>query len=178
MIKNIQISQKISLILCFAALLVLAGCSFFREENNINNTDKFSYQDLNVNLSEDGKSFFCEVKDLLGYFEIAETNVQNNCNLEIQFSSEVNSGKAKLILTKPDNSTETLKEIDSNKNGSCSENLYINCVSGVNKIKLVGENCTGNFEISQNNEKVFNYTQYNMFNKPPMDLVLNSKNNI
>ena len=166
--------KKVCLLLCFAMMFMLVGCSNESEEDysgNYNYSDdssiagdnNFSSQNSTTNWSDDGKTFFGKMGKFNGSMELAHADVQSNCNVEICFSGNISKGKAKLVLVKPDLSVETLKEIDSNKDSSYKENLYVACDIGTNKIKFVGENYKGNFEVSQVNERVFEYT--GLFNK-------------
>ena len=165
---------KICSIPLFIMLFALAGCSYKNknytdnhstDDHSIANNDSFSCQNSNFNVSDDGKSFFAEIGNLDGHFELAKTDVQNDCDVEIYFSGNIKSGKAKLVLVKPDASVEILKEMSTDENNSYEENLRVSCDTGINKIKIVGENYSGSFEITQNNNRLFNYTIDNMFDE-------------
>lgn len=116
-----------------------------------------------MNLSNDEKSFFYEIGHLEGFFEVASANLQENCQTKIHFDIKLNSGKAKLALIKPNGSAQILKEIISSGNKDYSEDLLVNCTPGINKIKIVGENFSGSFEISQPENKTFDYTKKSVF---------------
>ena len=139
----------------------MAGCSYNHKDYNsdykIAGDDSYSCQNRSINLSDDKKSVFCKINHIDGFFEIANADLLDNCNVKINFEGSIKSGKAKLVLVKPDGSIQILKEITSTENENYSEDILLNCSRGVNKIKFVGENCKIEFKISQFDNEVFNY---------------------
>ena len=65
--------------------------------------------------------------------------------------------KLKIVLINSKAKCETLKEVDSSLESHFDGNLSINCLSGVNKIKIVGYDCKGIVNLSQNEEMIFKF---------------------
>ncbi len=161
--------KKVCLLLCLVMMFMLVGCSNeskvdysghynYSDNSSIAGENNFSSQNSTINYSDDGKTLFGKMGRLNGSMELAHADIQSNCSVEISFSGRISEGKAKLVLVKPDLSVETLKEIEAGKDNSYKDSLSVSCDTGVNKIKFVGENYKGNFEVSQIGEKVFEYT--------------------
>lgn len=168
MIKKVYYKMDF-LLMCFLIFFTITGCSLnhknYYSDYDIVNNDSYSCQNCNINFSDDGRSIFCKIGSLEGHFEIANADLSNNCSVKIRFEGNIESGKAKLVLVKPDESVEILKEIISTENKIYSSDLLVACSSGINKIKFVGENYRGSFEISQSGNNLFNYTDSNLFSK-------------
>lgn len=132
MIKKVHCNKLIFLLACFF-MITIAGCSSDRKnydsDYDIVNGNYHSRQNCNINLSDNGKSISYEIGYLEGHFEVANANLSNNCSAKIHFESNIISGKAKLVLVKPDKSVEILKEVISTENKIYSEDLSIACSS-------------------------------------------------
>ncbi|MDO4199485.1 MAG: hypothetical protein Q4D57_01815 [Clostridia bacterium] len=139
--------------------LMLSGCrkSGYNDNNSIVSKDssgsnKFS----SVSPLESGKHYG-KIGKLDGFWSVLEANVGKDTEavLHIKFTS--NSGKGKLVLVKPNSEVEVLAEVISGQDKEHFEgDVSAKCISGVNKIKIVGENYGGSFEIYQPNGVIFN----------------------
>ena len=163
--------HRILKILILALLpIMLSGCS-----NNYNNNqsmeNRYDYNDNKLIASEgsycnvvnssikpliNGK--ICgEIGALYGVDEILAANVDKNTESKLQIKLTANSGKGKLVLVKPDSEVEILAEtVFGEEHNQFEGNISVKCIPGVNTIKVVGENYSGNFEIYQPNEVLFN----------------------
>lgn len=149
-------------ILIFLALpLVFSGCGNLGHHNYNDNksiaSENDSYKAVFSNLSPiTNGSMHGEIKKIDGFMQILEASVSEDTETALHISITANSGKAKLVLVKPNSEIEILGEAISGKdNKHYEENVSVRCLSGINKIKLVGENYGGNFEISQPREILF-----------------------
>ena len=135
---------------------VLTGChigSFltgvYYNDQEIASTDKYNCQMSSRNIEDDGKSYVANFGRLDGAQQIAVADVETDCDGEINFSINANSGKAKLVLVDPNSNVEVLKEVSVQNERSYSGNISVHCSKGRNVIKLVAENFGGDFKISQ-----------------------------
>lgn len=148
---------------------MLSGCGN-NYSNNKSVANQYDYNDDKLIASEtssynvinssikpltDGK--ICgEIGKLYGADEILAANVSNDIESTLQIKFTATSGKGKLVLVKPNSEVEVLAEVISEKeNNQFEGNVSVKCVSGANKIKIVGENYSGNFEIYQPDEILF-----------------------
>lgn len=158
---NVKYVKVICLLLSFVMLFTLFGCSnnesVYDDNSKIAFQDNFSVISQINNISDDKRSFSSHISHLNGCFEVAEADIKGKCDVEICFSGDIKSGKAKIVLVKPDNKVEILKEVVAGQDNSYSYNLNVSCDVGLNKVKFVGKNYIGNFELSPKNEKVFDY---------------------
>ena len=163
--SNVKYVKMICLLLSFVMLSMLFGCSMGHDDNeNVYNDDSkialqnnFSTKGQNSKISDDESSFSSNMKHLNGCFQVAEADIKDKCDVEMCFSGEIKSGKAKVVLVKPNNEVVILKEVVAGQDNSYFCNLTVSCDVGLNKIKFVGQDYSGNFELSQKNEKVFDY---------------------
>lgn len=160
---SILIFLPIFFFMFFAITRCLHNHKDYNNDYKIAGLDNYSCKNRNMNLSGNEKSVFYEIGHLEGFFEVASANLQKNCQAKIHFDIKLNSGKAKLVLIKPNGSVQILKEIISSGNKGYSEDLLVSCTPGINKIKIVGENFSGSFEISQPENKIFDYTKKSVF---------------
>lgn len=91
---------------------------------------------------------------LEGCKDILEANIQQDIETTLHIQLNANSGKGKLVLVKPNSEVEILVEVTS-ENNHFEGDVSAKCISGTNKIKIVGENYSGNLEIYQPKEVVF-----------------------
>ncbi len=162
---NVKYAKMICLLLSFVMLSMLFGCSMGHDDNEnvYNNNSKIAFRNncsakgQSNKISDDEKSFYSHIWHLNGCFQVAEADIKDKCDVEMCFSGEIKSGKAKIVLVKPNNKVEILKEVVAGQDNSYSCNLNVSCDVGLNKIKFVGKNYRGNFELSQKDEKVFDY---------------------
>ena len=162
---NVKYVKLICLSLFFVMLSMLFGCSMGHDDNeNVYNDDSkialqnnFSTKNQHNKISDDEKSFSSDIWHLNGCFEVAEADIKDKCDVEMCFSGEIKEGKAKVVLVKPNNEVEILKEVVAGQDNSYSCSLNVSCDVGLNKIKFVGKNYRGDFELFQKNEKVFDY---------------------
>ena len=154
---------KILKILFFIALpLIFSGCSQNNLNDNYYNDNKLIAEKNNHGIMssstsplENGKTH-SEIPKLDGFIEILEANVNKDTETTLHIKLTVNSGKAKLVLVKPNSEIETLAEAISEKDSKQVESdVSVRCISGANKIKMVGKNYSGNIEIYQPNEVIF-----------------------
>lgn len=148
--------------------LMLSGCGILNQNQN-----RYSYNDNKIIANEadrgsavsligspikNGKKY-SKVKKIDGVFKILEANINKDTNVTLHINMVADSGKGKLVLVKPNSEVEILAEVISGKESNHFEgNVSIKCDPGNNKIKIVGENYGGNFEIQQPNEVIFNDT--------------------
>ena len=142
----------------FASLpFILTGChtaGTFNEDyyndQKIASSHSFSCRNYwNGSFQDDGKAYAVQVKGFNGGCQLAFADVETDCDGEINFSINANSGKAKLVLVDPNSNVEVLKEVSVQNERSYSGNISVHCSKGRNVIKLVAENFGGDFKISQ-----------------------------
>ena len=144
--------------------LMLSGCSLlgrskYNDDKLIASQDnggsnKFS----SVSPLENG-NHYGKIGELDGFWQILEANVSNDKETVLHINFTAHSGKGKLVLVKANSEIETLAEVMSKQGRENFEgDVVVKCISGTNKIKIVGENYGGNFEICQPNGVVFNNT--------------------
>ena len=154
--------RKIFKLLILIALpFVFTGCA---------SSNKYDYSDNKVIASEDDKyntvsysvspmtngSIHGEIKKFDGTRKILESKVSEETETALHISFIASSGKAKLVLVKPNLEVEVIKEVVAEKDNQNYEgDISVLCAAGNNKIKLVGENYGGSFEISQPKEILF-----------------------
>lgn len=139
--------------------LMLSGCgkSGYNDSNAIVSKDsggsnKFS----SVSPLGNGKHYG-KIGELNGFWTILEANVSRDIETVLHITFTSNSGKGKLVLVKPNSEVEVLAEVISGQDKEHFEgDVSVKCISGLNKIKLVGENYGGDFEIYQPNGVIFN----------------------
>ena len=72
-------------------------------------------------------------------------------------SIDLERGKLKIVLINSEAKCETLKDVDSSVESHWDGNLLINCLNGVNKIKIVGYDCKGIINLSQDEGMIFKF---------------------
>lgn len=163
--------HRILKILAFTLLpLMLSGCgSNYSNDKSLAN--QYDYND-NKLIASEGNNYnvvnssikpltngkICgEIGKLYGANEILAANVSKDTESKLKIKLTANSGKGKLVLVKPNSEVEVLAEaISGGENNQFEGNISVKCISGVNTIKVVGENYSGDFEIYQPNEILFN----------------------
>lgn len=91
-----------------------------------------------------------------GHCEILEANLDKDIETVLHIRITATQGKGKIVLVKPNSEVEILAEAISEENKNFEGDISIKCTPGNNKIKIVGKNYGGNFEIQQPNEIMFN----------------------
>lgn len=153
--------SKFFKILALAAIpLMFAGCSSnnYNDNNFIANEDArgtLKFSTMNLQPSEDCRQHG-KIGELDGIRKVAQANIDKDQEVALHISFAANSGKGKLVLVKPNSEVEVLAEVTSEKGSEHFEgNVVVKCIPGVNKIKIVGENYGGDFEIYQPNGVIF-----------------------
>lgn len=99
-----------------------------------------------------------------GFLRSLGRKVSNNCFASIRSSIDLERGKLKIVLINSNAECETLKEVDSSLESHWEEDLSINCLNGINKIKIVGYDCKGIVNLSQNQDMIFKFECGNNLN--------------
>lgn len=148
-------------IIALAAIpLMFAGCSRnnYNDNNFIENEDAkgtLKFSTMNLQPSEDCRQHG-EIGELDGIRKVAQANIDKDQEVALHISFAANSGKGKLVLVRPNSEVEVLAEVTAEQDKEHFEgDVSAKCISGLNKIKLVGENYGGNFEIYQPSGVVF-----------------------
>ena len=144
---------------------VLTGCHVgssssgdYYNDSKIASSNSFSCRKgWNGNPQDDGKSYAVQVEGFDGNCQLAVADVETDCDGEINFSINANSGKAKLVLVDPNLNVKVLKEVNAQNEHSYSGNISVHCSKGSNVIKIVAENYSGDFKISQQ-DMLFKYS--------------------
>ncbi len=163
--------SKFFKILALAAIpLMLSGCgNSYDQDKSMANKYDYSNNQLLANTDEHMNAMCCSISPLdngkhygkfekiYGFCSVLEANVGQDTETVLHIKFNANSGKGKLVLVKPNSEVEVLAEVISEKDKEHFEgDVSAKCVQGVNKIKIVGENYGGSFEIYQPNGVIFN----------------------
>lgn len=152
------------MVLIFCCLFALASCKNsqkggeYYDSKKIAEPDSFSTYDCSSNVSDSGKAYTCSFGKLDGFFEVARAEVSNNCFASIRGSIDLERGKLNVVLINSKSECEVLKELDSSQESRFDGDLSINCLNGINKIKIVGYDCEGIVNLSQNEEMIFRFS--------------------
>lgn len=114
------------------------------------------------NVKENGKSLEYKAKTLKGNFLVAQADIKQECEYNFSLDISVDAGKAKLILVKPDNTIELLKEVFAGSENKFNGNISFYCNIGFNKIKFVGSNFKGQFKLTQT-DNLFDFVEFSVF---------------
>lgn len=153
-------------------VLLFSGCGLFPSKTNYKNdksmssSDRKNYYDddeairssddegsmstSNQNI-DDSNNIIYRASKLDGFVALGEVSVPSETKTTMHFSITAKSGKAKLVLLRPDLKVEVLKEIISDKDGRFDGDVSFVCPKGVCKLKIVGDNFGGECKISQTN---------------------------
>lgn len=154
-------SKFLEIFALIAIPLMFAGCSSNNYNDNkfIANEDArgtLKFSTMNLQPSEDCRQHG-EIGKLDGIRRVAQANIDKDQEVALHISFAANLGKGKLVLVKPNSEVEVLAEVISGQDKEHFEgDVSVKCISGLNKIKLVGENYGGDFEIYQPNGVIFN----------------------
>lgn len=146
-------------VLAFALLpLIFSGCRNstqydYNDNKIIASENNYSAKSISISPLTNGK-INGEIGKLEGCKNILEANIQQDTEVTLHIQFTANSGKGKLVLVKPNSEVEILEEVTS-ENNYFEGDVSAKCISGTNKIKIVGENYSGNIEIYQPKEVVF-----------------------
>lgn len=157
-------------------VFLFSGCGFYKSGINDHNDNKASNSfndngnrnyyndDEAMSMSDNGCSMKMSnqnidannnivytVGKLDGFVALGEVSVPSETKTTMHFSITAKSGKAKLVLLRPDLKVEVLKEIISDKDGRFDGDVSFVCPKGVCKLKIVGDNFGGECKISQTN---------------------------
>ncbi len=149
-------------IICTALILICTGCSpkysyIYNDNGKIADTNSFSMQTSSRKLNATSTILTYEVKRFSGCFEVARANVENKTDTELHFTVNANKGKVKLVLVKANSQVEVLKEVIFDKESKYDGTIKVTCNSNDETLKVVGDNFSGTFEISQPDDKPFNF---------------------
>lgn len=136
----------------FLICLSLTGCSNKDYNNNKALTAQYnSTQEIlsSMTTSKNGKVLEYKARTLRGHFLVAEADVQQECEYSFSLNISADVGKAKLILVKPDNTIEVLKEVIAGSENKFNGNISFHCNIGLNRIKFVGSDFKGQFKLTQ-----------------------------
>ena len=146
-------------VLAFTLLpLMFSGCRNstqydYNDNKIIASENNYSAKSISISPLTNGK-INGEIGKLEGCKNILEANIQQDTEVTLHIQFTANSGKGKLVLVKPNSEVEILEEVTS-ENNYFEGDVSAKCISGTNKIKIVGGNYSGNFEIYQPKEVVF-----------------------
>ena len=153
--KFLKLLIFISLPLIFSGCGNLINQSTYNDNKIIaNESDHGSAVSLSGSPMENGKKYF-KAKKIDGVWKILEANINTDTNITLHIKMTADSGKGKLVLVKPNSEVELLAEVISEENKNFEDDVTVTCAPGSNKIKIVGENYGGNFEIYQPNDILF-----------------------
>ena len=120
-------------------------------------SDSYSTYDRSSNVSDSGKAYARSFGKLDEFFEIALAEVSSSHLTSMRASIDLEHGKLKIVLINSKTECETLKEVDSSFRLHFDGDLLINCLNEPNKIKIVGYDCKGSVNLSQNEEMIFKF---------------------
>ena len=120
----------------FVICLSLTGCSKYEISTH-------------MTINENSKTLEFKARKLRGNFLVAEADVKQECEYSFSLDISADAGKAKLILIKPDDTIEVLKEVAADSENKFNGNISFHCNIGLNKIKFVGSNFKGQFELTK-----------------------------
>jgi aspartokinase len=156
-IKNIFITVFLLIVLVLILVIINYKNNYYRYKDYENNKKIFSSECHRANIStniDSENNITCNIGKLGGIVEVAQTYVENATKTTVNMYISANSGRAKIILIRSEGSIDILKEIIAKKKDQNFDiSLSINFTEGINKIKIVGDNFSGNFKIIQN-EKI------------------------
>ena len=121
------------------------------------------------NVKENGKSLEYKAKTLKGNFLVAQADIKEDCEYSFSLDISADVGKAKLILVKPDNTIEILKEVIASSENKFNGNISFHCNIGLNRIKFVGSNFKGQFKLTQT-DNLFDFVEFSVFDDIHDDL--------
>lgn len=141
-------------------LFIFSGCktksNFNYNDNKSIATDDGHYNAQLSSVSHlDDNRVKGEFGQFNGFEKVLECNVYKETEATLHISITANAGKGKLVLVKPNSEVEVLKEAIYGKNDTTEGDITVHCITGINQIKIVGENYKGNFEISQKEKVLF-----------------------
>ena len=138
-----------------SVVFLFSGCGF--SKNYYNDDEAMSISDnggsmkmSNQNIDANNNIVYT-VGKLDGFVALGEVSVPSETKPTMHFSITAKSGKAKLVLLRPDLKVEVLKEIIADKDGSFNGDVSFVCPKGVCKLKMIGDNFSGNCVISNMN---------------------------
>lgn len=147
----------------FSIVFLFSGCGFPKGGNSQNKINYYN-DDKAISTSEEAgnkyvssrkmdnnKNIIYKADRVDGFAMLGEASVQSDTETTIHFSITANVGKAKLVLVRPDSKVEVLKEVIADKGGSYDGDVTFSCPKGVCKLKIVGDNYSGDCKISQTN---------------------------
>lgn len=148
-------------------LFMLSACTFedraYNDDKSIASENNCSVKGYSGDLDEDQKGYHLKIEEMNGTREIARADVQKDCNVDISFLISALRGKLKIVHINPSNEVVNIKEIINGSNNESLENATIKCVVGLNKIKLVAENCSNINLRLRDLTQTFQYDVYNSF---------------
>ncbi len=100
-------------------------------------------------VKENGKSLEYKARTLRGNFLVAQADIKQECEYSFSLNISADVGKAKLILIKPNNTIEVLKEVIADSENKFNGNISFHCNIGLNRVKFVGSNFKGQFKLAQ-----------------------------
>ena len=139
--------------------VALTGCVFnnYNNDPSIATSENGSCINWRGSFENGNKVYTVQVGELTGVRQLAVAAVDEPCDTEINFSVNVKNGKAKLVLVDPNLSVTVLKEVTSQGESAYNDNISVRCLKGRNLLKVVGENYTGDFKITQEDPVLFQY---------------------
>lgn len=95
------------------------------------------------------QSLRCRSWELDGRRSIAVAELENDCDCVINFSIDINSGKAALVLVEPSSNVKVLKKVTAQSGDGYNGNIEMYGPKRRNVIKIVEEDYSGSFKVSQ-----------------------------
>lgn len=147
MVKRTASKKLIVILLCLTAC---KGGSYYNDQEiALNNS--YSCQGWDGNVLDNGKAYGVEVGKLDMCRKIAVVELESDC--VINFSIDVNSGKATLVLVDPSSNVKVLKKVTAQSGDGYNGNIDVHCTKGHNVIKIVYKGYSGSFKISRQGGK-------------------------
>lgn len=139
-------TRRIVMLLCSALIftLILSACgnSSYNDRNLIlSNEDSYTYQKC-VDTGSTDTSLKREFQGFNGKDTIWMLDVQEDASISLDLSTNLSSGKFKVLLVSEENEITTLLE------GDGTQNTSIDLEKGTARIILVGDGTSGSCEIT------------------------------
>ncbi len=140
LIKRNKTGRVFALFVCMIFIFTGCGAMFnvYDDETKLA-SDSNSYNKVNYVWNQDGDRITVSCGKFEGMETIWKYNTDEDVTFDMVYNFKVKSGKAKLVLIKPDDTVEILTEISADdKEREQSGTFTLELGDGENRIKLVG----------------------------------------